>query len=185
MPLNVDRPSFSPWKVIGRREVLSIPDRVTVSIESVLLPDGRYVDDYVQIDIPHFVLVFAVTSSDKVIWLRQYRHGARCVGLELPSGHINPAERPLEAARRELLEETGYESEDWTSLGSFVKSTSHRIGTGHVFRAGNAVRVQEPCSGDLEETSIELLTRDELVAAIRRSEVVSGSCLAACALALL
>jgi ADP-ribose pyrophosphatase len=170
---------------MGRCEVLSIPDRVTVSIESVQLPDGRRVDDYVQIDIPDFVLIFAETAAGEVVWLRQYRHGARRVSLELPSGQIDDAETPLEAARRELLEETGYQGANWISLGSFVQSTSQRIGTGHVFRAQDVAIVREPCSGDLEEARVELLTRDDLVAALHRNEIVSASCLAAIALALL
>src|SRR5260370_41567331 len=108
---------FRPWQVMSRREVLSIPDRVTVSIESVLLTDGQCVDDYVQIDIPDFVLIFAETVSSEVVCLRQYRHGARGVSLELPTGRIDDAEAPLESARRELLEETGYKSTNWAPLG--------------------------------------------------------------------
>src|SRR5271166_2438812 len=106
MSSNRDQPSLRPWTVIERREVFSISDRISISIEAVKLPGGRIVDDYLQIHIADFVLIFAETSSGQVVCLRLYRHGARGIGLELPTGHIDGSEVPLDAARRELLEET-------------------------------------------------------------------------------
>jgi ADP-ribose pyrophosphatase len=171
--------------VVARREIYSIPSRISIAIESVILPDGRKVDDYMQIQIADFVMIFAETASGHAVCLRLYRHGARCVGLELPAGHIDHAEDPLDAARRELLEETGYESADWQALGAVFQSTNHRIGLGYVFHARNAVRVQAPCSGDLEDAQVELYSRQDLIAVLHRREVVSASCLAALALVLI
>jgi len=179
------QPPFRPWKVIERREVFSVAGRLGISIEAVELPDGRRIDDYLQIHVADFVLIFAETAAGQVVCLRLYRHGVRGVGLELPTGHIDDLEAPLDAARRELLEETGYESTNWQPLGSFLQSTNHRIGTGHVFCARNATKMQEPNSGDLEESRVELLTHEELVTALRGHQIVSGSCLAAIALALI
>src|SRR5258708_2832875 len=101
------------WKVISRREVLVIPRRIAVAVEEVELPDGRRVEDYVQFEIADFVVIFAQTVSNELLCLRQYRHGARRVGLELPAGRIDSPEGPIEAAQRELLEETGYRGSNW------------------------------------------------------------------------
>ncbi len=187
MPANDDPPenSFRPWRVVERREVLSIPKRITVAIETVELPDGRLVDDYVQVHITDFITVFAETEAGQILCLRQYRHGARRTSLELVAGRIDGAEDPLLTAQRELLEETGYASSDWRLLGSFVASPTQGIGTGHIFHARGAVWRQQPSSGDLEEPVLELLDRPALLAAVHRGEVVASSHLAAIALALL
>lgn len=173
----------SSWKVLDQREVFAIPRRLSVVVETVELPDGRQIDDYMQIHLADFVLIFAQTESAEIICLRLYRHGARCVGLEFPAGQMDRGETPLDAARRELLEETGYESSDWEMLGSIFQSTAHRAGMGRVFRARNAVRTHEPSSEDLETARVELLTGAELVSAMRSGEIVSAPCLAALALA--
>ena len=177
--------AFEPWKVVDRREVLSLPPWIEVAIETVELPDGRRIDDYVQIYVTDFVIVFAETSDGHVVCLRHYRHAARGVSLELVAGHIDAGEDPLGAAKRELLEEAGYESSHWETLGRFVVSPTQGIGDGHVFRARGVVKRQEPFSGDLEDSTVELLDRKSLIAALRHGEVIAGSHVAALALALL
>ena len=174
-----------PWKVIGRRDLLSLPGRVEVAMETVELPDGRRIDDYVQLHVTNFVLVFAETADRRVVCLRQYRHAVRGPSLELVAGRIDAGEDPLAAAQRELLEESGYQSAQWEELGTYVVSPTQGIGRGYAFHARNATRVREPNSGDLEEALVELLARDALIAAMRKGEIASASHLAALALALL
>lgn len=176
---------FQPWKVVARREVFAIPNRVRVAVETVELPDGRLVDDYVQIRVADFVMVWAETEDGRILCLRQYRHALRRASLELVAGRIDGDEEPLAAARRELLEETGYESPCWEALGTFIISPTQGIATGHIFRARQAASRREPCSGDLEEAVVELVEREALLAAVRRGEVTAGSHLAAITLALL
>jgi ADP-ribose pyrophosphatase len=176
---------FTPWRVLDRREVFAVPNRIDIAIETVELPDGRIVDDYWQIRLSDFVVVFAETEAREVICLRQYRHGPRRESLELVAGLIEPGEEPLPTARRELLEESGYASEDWRLLGTHTVSASQGIATVHVFGARGAIKLQEPCSGDLEASVLELLTREQLITAIRNAEIVTGAHLAALLLALL
>ena len=70
--------------------------------------------------------------------------------FDLPSGLIEDGEAPLAAAQRELLEETGYRSDRWTPLGSFVVNSNYGAGRVHAFLAVDVERVSEPNSGDLE-----------------------------------
>lgn len=176
---------FVPWRVIDRREVFTVPGKIEIAIETVELPDGRMVDDYWQVRLRDFVVVFAETVAGEVICLRQYRHGPRCESLELVAGLIEIGDEPLATAHRELLEESGYVSEAWRLLGTYTVSAAQGIAYVHVFGARGAVKQQEPCSGDLEDSVVELLSHARLVAAVRNGEVVTGAHLAALALALL
>ena len=67
---------------------------------------------------PAWVVVLAITTAKEVVMVRQYRHGTEKVHLELPGGLVDPDDpSPLQAAQRELLEETGFGSEDLRMIG--------------------------------------------------------------------
>ena len=157
-----------PWRTLDRREVFAVPGRLTVSVEKIELPNGEIIEDYWQVTAQSYVVVYAETEDRLVICLRQYRHGPRRVNLELVAGQIEDGEEPLQAAQRELLEEAGYRCDHWEALGAYVASASQGSGTAYYFRARGALKVQEPSSGDLEESQILLLTREQLAEELRR-----------------
>ncbi len=82
-------------------------------------PDPHYV-----IGSPDFAVVIALDLSGNLLLVRQYRHGVQAHTLELPSGHVEVGESPEEAARKELLEETGYIAETFELLTDFSVSTA-------------------------------------------------------------
>src|SRR5439155_1249714 len=128
---------------------------IEVFEEHIRLPDGRLVDDFYSIRLPDFVVIAPVTEDGRLVLVRHYRHGPRRVTHSLPSGFIEGAESPGEAAKRELLEETGYAAGEWSALGSFVVDGNRRCGLEHVFLATGARRVSEPSSADLAESTAE------------------------------
>jgi ADP-ribose pyrophosphatase len=164
------------WSVIESRTLLSAPPYLDVRAERVALPDGRVVEDYYQVDITPFVCVFAEagaeTGDNKILVIRQYKHGAKQVSLTFPGGHIDAGEAPLDAARRELLEETGFAAGRWLSLGGYVINANQGCGMAHLFVAKQCRKVSQPDSGDLEAMEIMLLSRAEIFAAARRGDFV-------------
>src|SRR5262249_34939560 len=117
-----------------------------------------------------FACIFAETEDGRVITYRQYRHGPKRVCLAFPGGHIDPGESPLAAAKRELLEETGYEATEWQDLGGYTGNATQGGAVSHMFRAAGCRKVAAPDSDDLEETEILFLTRAELLQAAGRGE---------------
>lgn len=172
------------WKTLARRVVLSYLPWLEVAVEKVELPDGRIIDEYLQLRGRDFVVVVAFTSDGEIVTERSYKHGPRRVSLALPAGLLEAAEDPAVAARRELLEETGYEATRWESLGSFVVDSNYGLNTEHVFVARDARKIREPDSGDLEEIAVELHTREEIIAALRSGDVAQLSSAAALGLTL-
>ena len=154
-----------------------------MSVQQVGLPDGKVVDDYHQIKISDYTVIYAEISDGCVVVARQYKHGVGCVTLTLPAGSIEVGESSLDAAQRELLEENGYTSDDWQSMGSFVSNGNYGCGSAHLFMAWNCSRVAEPASGDLEEMEILLMKPDMLLAALSDGRMGTLSSAAAVAYA--
>ena len=87
---------------------------------------------------PDFVIIVAVTRQDRILMVRQFRPAVGAVTLELPAGHVDPGEMPEQAARRELLEETGYEAESFKLLGALSPSVARFTNRMWCFFAANA-----------------------------------------------
>lgn len=90
---------------------------IKITHDRVKLPNGEEsFREYIKH--PGAVAVLAVTTDNKIVLEYQYRHPVESVMLEIPAGKLEPQEDPLNAAKRELLEETGYQAKHWLKLGS-------------------------------------------------------------------
>jgi ADP-ribose pyrophosphatase len=156
-----------------------------VAEERVALPDGREIDGFLQVRTRDFVVIVAVTEASDVVLIRSYKHGPRAISLACPAGYIEGHEEPMVAAKRELLEETGYAARDWTSLGRFVVDGNYGVATEHIFLARQAERTADAASGDLEDIEVVRVPLAGVNALLLRGEVLQVSSAAALALGLL
>jgi NTP pyrophosphohydrolases including oxidative damage repair enzymes len=93
--------------------------------------------DFILLDCPNACNVIAVTEDEQVVMVRQYRFGLGRDTLEFPAGMLDPQEEPLEAAQRELLEETGFGGGEWNYLGAQVINAAFQNNVIHSFFASN------------------------------------------------
>jgi ADP-ribose pyrophosphatase len=173
------------WTVESTTSLLRREPWIEVIEEHIKLPDGRRVHDFYSVRLRDFVVVAALTDDGEVVTVEHYRHGSRAVTQGLPSGFIDDRETPIDAARRELREEAGYEASEWSDLGHFVVDGNRGCGTEHVFLARGAKRVADPIQLDLAPTSVHLVAVARAVDSIWKAEMSELACVAALALAVI
>ena len=127
------------WKVKNAETVLETPF-VCVTKHEAQLPDGRMIPDFYTVTIPDATLIVALTADQKILLKKEYRLACQTDVIECPAGMVEKGEKPLETAKRELLEETGYTSDHWTYLGPTWESTSKLTNTMHLFLAENCIQ---------------------------------------------
>ena len=158
------------WKTLKHEIVLEHPPFLKVETHTVQLPDGRIIEGWPWLISPDFINVVAITEDGDYLCFRQTKYAVHGTSLAPVGGYIEPGEEPLAAARRELLEETGYASHHWESLGQYVVDGNRGNGTGHFFLAREAYPVAERDADDLEEQELLRLSRAQVEAALTACE---------------
>ena len=176
--------TLSPWQTLSRRTVLDRGKFLIVESHTVRLPDGTVIQDWPWLLTPEYVNVVPVTAAGEFFFFRQRKYAVEGLTLAPIGGYLEPGEDPLDAARRELEEETGYTSEEWTPLGSYVVDGNRGAGKAHLFLALKARKVGEPKHDDLEEQELLSLDRRQVAESLTRGEFKVLPWAAAVALAL-
>jgi ADP-ribose pyrophosphatase len=154
-------------------------------MQRVQLPDGRVIDDWPIVGTRDYVNVVVLNAAGQVMILEGYKHGLGRSSWQVPGGYLELGEAPLTAAQRELMEETGFESNDWRSLGSFVVDANRGVGVGHFFLAEGARQVAASTHDDLEGFEVKWVDLAEVKQALMDGRVGISSYAANLALALL
>jgi ADP-ribose pyrophosphatase len=163
------------WLTLSERELLRVGRRLRVVEQHIRLPNGLEVRDYLRFTGTPYATIVAQIPDGRLICERQYKHGPGRVVLTLPAGALEPDEAPLEAARRELLEETGYVSDEWHSLSVHYSHANAGGSLSHAFLARGCRRLADPNSGDLEKMTIELKTLAEVLATLSSGDMPLAS----------
>lgn len=122
------------WKTLSSEYLIRRP-WLTARRDEVQLPNGKINHEYYVLEYPDWVNVIAVTHDGCILIERQYRHALDEVGFEIVAGVIEKGETPLEAAKRELMEETGYSGGTWQQLMTISANPSTTTNLTHCFVA--------------------------------------------------
>jgi len=166
-----DSVTLQPWEQIASRTLIDVQPWMKVHEDTIRLPGGRVIDDYYRIETPDYVIMAVCDAEGRFLLERQYKHGAGIIVLTSPSGGVEPGETPLQAAQRELLEETGFTATSWTSAGTFLVDGTRGICKAHFFIVSELQSVAVPLQSDIENCELVFLTQDEVSDAIKGGEI--------------
>lgn len=175
------------WKVLRSERLLK--DRwIDLRADACETPSGREISPYYVLSYADWVNIVAITASEEVVLVRQYRHAVATWVTELPGG-VADAEDPslAQAAARELLEETGYRvAELPTAVCSLYANPATNTNRVHTFLARGVTfeRVPELEAGE-EGMSVHLMPVADVIAALRTGEIRQSMHVAALSLALM
>ena len=163
------------WNLL-KRESLVDTRWVKVCKDSVELPNGEIIEDFYTVTIQEAAAIVAVTPDKNIILKKEFRYTYGEDLIEVPAGTFEPGETDgLAVAKRELLEETGYVSDEWMYLGPTVESSSKLTNHMHIYFANNCRRVSGQHLDDTEIMDLMVVPLAQAVEMVMTNEICCNS----------
>ena len=135
-------------------------------------PETGLAHDFYVLEANDWVNIVPVTADGKVVCVEQYRHGTGEVTLEVPGGIVDDEDpSPMAAARREMVEETGYDSKEIALMGKVAPNPAIQNNWTHCFVAVDAKRVQGQDLEAAEDIRVRLLDPSDLPAMVSSGHI--------------
>jgi len=159
-----------PWKRI-RSQTDQTYRIFSIRTDTTLSPRTGAEHEFYVIESGDWVNVIPITADEQVVMIRQYRHGSGEITLEIPGGLVEPGDTPEKAASRELLEETGYQAEEWKKIGVVNPNPAIFSNRCHTFFARNLTKVGNPTLDQTEDIDVVLLPLSDIPRLIRNGVI--------------
>jgi ADP-ribose pyrophosphatase len=160
--------TIKPWKILETNYL-----HPNIRVDKCELPNGHILTPHI-LDYDDEIMIFALTWKQEVVMIKQYRHGIREVILELPGGSVDKGESPLEAAKRELMEETGYASDTFIEVGYGSPNPAIYMNKIYSFFAHDVKLVGNQSAYDAGAVDVTLIPLGEVIAMARKGELINS-----------
>ncbi len=158
------------WELLSRKVVYDGHPYIKVSIDKVRLPTGQIIDDYHRIEVHNAVMLLVEDIDEKLLVYKEYRHGVAEVSLTFPAGGIEKNENIYDAAKRELIEETGYAAKELKLINNYIVSGSYMFGELYFIKAKNIHKNGDPISKDIENPEQIWMSKKDVKESIFKKE---------------
>lgn len=154
---------ITPWNLVQSRYIVD-DQWLKLRADECITADGHNVSPYYVLEYPPWVNVIAFTPDENVVLIKQYRHGIRQVILEIPGGAVSRDDTSIvQAVHRELLEETGYEAEEYLETGSISANPVNHTNSVHCYIAFGARKTSTPKPEVTEQIEVFLTPWTEFI----------------------
>lgn len=161
------------WQLLHSEYIIDRP-WLHARRDHVKLPTGAEHDEYYVLEYPEWINVIAITADGKMVMERQYRHGLQRTDYEICAGVAEPGEDPMEAARRELLEETGYAGGDWREFMTIAPNPTNMTNYSHTFIAEGVTLQAAQHLDRTEDIEVLLMSPDEVFTLLRDGKIIQA-----------
>lgn len=161
------------WKTISQEYLFREP-WLTARRDCVELPDGRRNPAYYVIEYHDWCNILALTEDGHLVMERQYRYGLGKTCYEMPCGVIEQGEEPMDAAKRELEEETGYTGGEWSHFLTLSPNPSSCTNLVYTFLAVGVKPLGHQHFDANEDLTVHLLTKEQVADLLRNGQIMQA-----------
>ena len=158
------------WKTLSQKYLIEKP-WLTARVDKVELPTGAIIDEYYVLEYPDWVNTIAITKDGMFVFVRQYRYAIGKTVNELCAGVIEKGEDPMDAAKRELMEETGFGGGKWQKWMTISANPSTHTNLTHCYLAMDVERMDVQHLDQAEDIEIRLFSREEVMEMLEKGEI--------------
>lgn len=165
---------YGEWKHVSS-EYLIQQSWFKMRQDRVIKGNGQEMFPYFVLEFTNWAVIFPVTKEGKVILVKQYRYALGQWSIELPGGIMDPHETdPLVAARRELVEETGYSCDEMVQVAALAPNPSTQNNMLYCYVAQNCELTHEQAFDENEELEVVLASMDEVKTMLREGKILQS-----------
>ena len=158
------------WKTLSQKYLIEKP-WLTARVDKVQLPTGVIIDEYYVLEYPDWVNTIAITKDGKFVFVRQYRYALGKTVNELCAGVVEKGEDPMDAAKRELMEETGFGGGNWQEWMTISANPSTHINLTHCYLATDVEPLGKQHLDQGEDLEPRIFSREEVLDMLQKGEI--------------
>lgn len=162
------------WKVLKSEKLLSKGTWMNLRQERVQLPSGSIVPEWFVLEFPTWINIIAITKDGLFVMEDQYRHALGQTHFELVAGVVDEGETPLEAAKRELSEETGFGGGEWKLFLTTSPNPTNHTNLSYTFLATGVEKLSEQHQEPTEDIHVDIFTREEVLELLHTGQIIQA-----------
>ena len=161
------------WKTVSSKYLVK-EKWATLRVDVVDLQNGVIKDDYYVLEYPNWVNAVALTEDNKIIMVRQYRHGGDIISLEIPGGVIDGDESPADAIKREMLEETGYSFKSSELIATTFPNPATSNNVTYTYLLKDGIKTHDQHFDEHEILIVEEYTIEEVKQLLKENKIAQS-----------